>query len=231
MEATTAAMGRPSMRETLLTRPVISWALYDLANTVFSMNIVSFYLGIWVVTVMGQSDAVWGYTGSLTYAVVFVTAPILGALSDQAGRRMPFLLVSTVLCVAFTALLGTWGLFVTLGLFVVANYFFQAGLIFYDATLPVVSTAETRGIVGGFGIGLGYLGSFAGVLTGILLLDWVGYVGVFRLTALIFLVFAIPIFLFVEEPPRESTLRLDRGAPMRAIRQVRYRIDVGDGIQ
>ena len=49
MEATTAATGRPSMRETLLTRPVISWALYDLANTVFSMNIVSFYLGIWVV--------------------------------------------------------------------------------------------------------------------------------------------------------------------------------------
>ena len=46
---------------------------------------------------------------------------------------------------------------VTLILFVVANYFYQAGLIFYDALLPVVSTPETRGRIGGIGIGVGYL--------------------------------------------------------------------------
>ena len=216
----TASGDAPSFRETVLTRPVVSWALYDLANTTFSMNIVSFYLALWVTQIMGGSDALWGYTGSLTYALVFVTAPILGALSDQAGRRMPFLLVTTFVCVALTALLGMGGLYVTLGLFVAANYFFQAGLIFYDSTLPVVSTAENRGVVGGFGIGLGYLGSFTGVLTGLLLLDRVGYVGVFRVTALLFFVFAIPIFLFVREPTRASTLRLDLGAPLRAIRQV-----------
>ena len=206
---------------TLLSRRVLSWALYDLANTIFSMNIVSMYLALWVVNVMGGTDALWGYANSVSMLLVLLTAPLLGALSDQAGRRLPFLLASTLACVVLTALLGSWGLVVTLGLFVAANYFFQAGLIFYDATLPLVSTPATRGVVGGFGIGLGYLGSFTGIVTGILLLERVGYVGVFRATALLFLLFAVPIFLFVREPVRVSTLRLDTGLPLRALRQVR----------
>jgi len=184
--------GRQSALRTVLTRPVVSWALYDLANTIFSMNIVSMYLSIWVIKVMGGNDALWGYTNSASMLLVLISAPFLGALSDQAGRRLPFLLFSTVACVALTALLGTWGLVVTLGLFIGANYFFQTGLIFYDATLPVVSTPQTRGLVGGFGIGVGYLGSFTGILTGLLLLDRIGHVGVFRVTALLFFVFAIP---------------------------------------
>ncbi len=205
----------------VLTRPVMSWALYDLANTIFSMNIVSLYLSLWVVNVMGGTDATWGYVNSLAMVMVFLSAPILGALSDQAGRRLPFLLVCTLVCVGFTAALGTGGMMMTLVFFVIANYFFQASLIFYDATLSVVSTPRTRGVVGGFGIGIGYLGSFIGVLTGLLLLDRIGYVGVFRLTALLFLFFAIPIFLFLREPKRPGKLRLDPGAIGRALSQVK----------
>ena len=122
---------------------------------------------------------------------------------------------------ASPSLLGTGGLVVTLGLYVGAAYFFNAGLIFYDATLPAVSTPENRGRVGGFGIGIGYLGSFTGVLTGLLLLDRFGHVGVFRATALLFLLFALPIFLFVREPVRASSLHFDARLPRRAFRQVR----------
>ncbi len=206
---------------TVLTKPVMSWALYDLANTIFSMNIVSFYLSLWVVNVMGGTDATWGYVNSLAMVMVFLSAPILGALSDQAGRRLPFLLVCTLVCVGFTAALGTGGMMMTLVFFVIANYFFQASLIFYDATLSVVSRPRTRGIVGGFGVSIGYLGSFIGVLTGLLLLDRIGHVGVFRLTALLFLFFAIPIFFFVREPKRRGTLRLDPGTIGRALSQVK----------
>ncbi|MEA3335552.1 MAG: MFS transporter [Chloroflexota bacterium] len=186
---------------------VLSWALYDLANTIFSMNIVSLYFGLWVVNQMGGNDADYGNANSISMALMFFTAPILGALSDQAGRRMPFLIVTTLLCVGFTALLGTWGLMISLLLFIVANYMFQAGLIFYDSLLPVVSTEENRGRVGGLGIGLGYMGSFIGVGAGLLLLDRIGYTGIFRLTAVLFLVFAIPCFIFV----KERTTRGKRG--------------------
>ena len=205
---------------TVLTRPVLSWSLYDLANTVFSMNIVSFYLGLWVID-MGGTDATWGYTNSLTMALVFVSAPILGALSDQAGRRLPFLMACTIVCVVCTAALGLGRLWVTLGVFVVANYFFQSGLIFYDATLSVVSTKRTRGVIGGFGIGVGYLGSFLGIMSGLLLLDRIGHVGIFRVTALIFAIFAVPIFLFVKEPQLRAKVRIDFRAVRSAFGQVR----------
>ena len=105
---------------TVLTKPVMSWALYDLANTIFSMNIVSLYLALWVID-MGGTDATWGYVNSVTMVLVFVSAPVLGALSDQAGRRLPFLLVFTLVCVGFTAALGTGGLMMTLVLFVIAS--------------------------------------------------------------------------------------------------------------
>jgi MFS-type transporter involved in bile tolerance (Atg22 family) len=67
---------------------------------------------------------------------------------------MPFLVVSTLICIVFTALLGMGGLTITLALFVVANVGYQAGLQFYDALLPEVSTEENRGWIGGIGTGV-----------------------------------------------------------------------------
>lgn len=183
---------------------VISWALYDLANTTFSINIVSLYFSLWVVNEMGGADANYGYANSFSMALLFFTAPILGAFSDQAGRRKPFLIATTLLCVTMTALLGAGGLALSLALFIGANYMFQGGLIFYDSLLPAVSTEENRGRVSGLGIGLGYLGSFIGVVTGLLFLDRIGYTGIFRATALLFLLFALPCFLFVREPLMQS---------------------------
>jgi UMF1 family MFS transporter len=207
-------------RPMLFTRPVVSWALYDLANTIFSMNIVSLYLSLWVVNVMGGTDTLWARANSLSMVLLLVSAPFLGAISDQVGRRLPFLLVSTLLCVTFTALLGLPGLAGTLILFIAANYFFQAGLIFYDSTLSTVSTPETRGRIGGFGIGVGYIGSFIGVGVGLTLEARYGYVPIFRITALLFLLFAVPIFLFVREPKRRNTFRLSGETLTRAFAQV-----------
>ena len=137
MTTTQALPGSPAP---IARRAVLSWALYDLANTIFSMNIVSLYFSLWVVNEMGGVDADYGNANSISMALMFFTAAILGALSDQAGRRKPFLIVTTLVCVSFTMLLGTGGLFLSLLFFVVANYMFQGGLIFYDSLLPAVST-------------------------------------------------------------------------------------------
>ena len=99
------------------------------------------------------------------------------------------LLVCTLGCVVLTAFLGTPGVMGTIVLFVCANYFFQAGLVFYDALLPVVSTPENRGRVSGFGVGLGYVGSFIGLGIGFALRETLGYEWVFRATAILFLIF------------------------------------------
>ncbi len=200
---------------------VLSWAMYDLANTIFSMNIVSFYFSVWVVNKMGGTDADYSFANAFSMGLMFLSAPVLGALSDQISRRMPFLIFTTVTCVVFTALLGMGGLFLSIVFFIIANYMFQAGLIFYDSLLPVVSTEENRGRVGGLGIGLGYVGSFIGMGSGLLLLNKIGYVGVFRMTALLFWLFALPCFFFVREPVSERARRIDLGAMVRgAFQQV-----------
>lgn len=203
-----------------------SWVIYDLANTIFSLNIISAYFPLWVKS-MGGSDQLYGNANSISMLLMLLSAPVLGALSDQAQRRLPFLAVSTLLCIAFTLTLGMGGLFLSLVLFAAANYFYQAGLIFYDSLLPAVSTEETRGRVGGLGVGVGYLGSVIGIGTGLLLLSSTPssseYVQVFRATGLLFLVFSVPAFFLIREP-RRRTGGFGLGAVVRAFREIRLTV-------
>lgn len=205
-------------------RAVAGWVSYDLGNTIFSFNIVSIYLPLWVVNDMGGRDADYGLANSISMGLMFLTAPLLGAISDQAGRRMPYLIATTLLCVALTAFIGQGGLAVSLALFVIANYFYQAGLVFYDALLAVVSTPANRGKIGGIGIGVGYLGSFIGVGTGLLVLssDPAAKPLIFQLTAGLFLLFALPCFLFVREPRRLDAQPLSLAIVRGAVGELSY---------
>lgn len=208
---------------------VVSWVLYDFANTIFSMNIVSLYFSLWVVNVVGGTDGQYSVASSASMAVILLVSPLLGALTDQAPRRMPFLVVATAVCVAGTLLLGRAGLMASLVAFAIANIAYQAGLQFYDSLLPVVSTPENRGRIGGIGIGVGYLGSLVGVAVGGAILSGVEllptaeqtarYQLVFTVSALLFLAFAIPCFLFVRERRRDDR-NFDLAAVRAAARQV-----------
>lgn len=225
---TVAAQAQPARRISRLS--ITSWVLYDLANTIFSLNIVSLYFSLWVVNAMGSTDQAYGYANSFSMALMFVSAPILGALSDQAPRRLPFLIVSTVTCVTFTLFLGSGGLVLSLLAFIIANYFYQAGLIFYDSLLPEVSTEQNRGRISGIGIGIGYLGSVIGLAAGYFLLPKEpvdpapgDYANVFRVTAVLFLVFATPAFLFIRERPR-TRRPLGTAAMRGAIRELRQTV-------
>ena len=180
-------------------KAIISWALYDLANTIFFLNIVSIHFGVWVVNDMGGSDSIYGYANIASMLLVIGTATMLGAVSDHSGRRIPFLMTTTFCCVFLTMLLGVGGLFTSLVIFVGANYMFQSGLIFYDALLPTVASKQDRGKIGSFGVGVGYIGSLIGAGTGILLIDFIGHTGMFKVSALMFLVFSIPCFIFIKE--------------------------------
>ena len=203
----------PQTRAMPTRRAVVGWVLYDLANTIFSMTIISLYFSLWVRDQVGadRADTVYGITAAISYAIIFILSPLLGAWTDQAPKRMPFLVASTLLCVAFTALLGQGGFYISLGLFILANIAYQAGIQFYDALLPEVSTEENRGTIGGYGVGIGYLGSYIGVGVGLLLFNKIGYTGVFQIAAALFLLFALPCFFFVRERinPRARRFSLD----------------------
>lgn len=181
-------------------RAVVSWILYDLANTIFSMGVVSVYFSLYVREEVGsqRADSVYGIITAVSMGMIFIISPLLGALSDRARRRMPFLLWSTLICCACTALFARGPFAVSALLFVVANAAYQAGVQFYDALLPEVTTEANRGRIGGIGVGVGYLGSYFAVGIG-LLFHTMDYALYFTIVAAAFLVFAIPCLLLVRE--------------------------------
>lgn len=177
----------------------LSWSLYDFANTIFSFAVVSGAIGLYLNDRLGPRDGGVALSVAviLSVGINALVSPVLGAISDIGGRRMPFLLLFTVLCIVPTFFIADVPVLLGLLFFIVANFAYQAALIYYDATLKLVSLPETRGRLSGIGTAIGYGGT---VVVGLLifLLD-VPVLDRFRLAALLYLAFAIPIFLVVRE--------------------------------
>ena len=215
-----ARTGVPKSRQRAARTPLYAWALYDLANTTFSLNVVSRYLPLLVIEDLGgrDLDVSLAYSGSM-FAVALV-APFAGALSDVSGRRVPFLGVATGASVAATALMGVPArAAVVLGLFALANFFYQAALIFYDAMLANVSDESTRGRASGFGIALGYGGAILSLYTVAPIAERWGKGAAFPATAALFLVFALPCLILVPDARGARVWR--RGMAGQTVRQVR----------
>ncbi len=178
-----------------------AWAMYDFANTIFSFAVVSGAIGLWLTDSgqFGERDGNFLLSVAIVFSVGLnaMVSPIHGALSDRGGQRLPFLLAFTGLCVAATAFISDVGATGGLVMFIVANFAYQSSLIYYDATLKTVSNAGSRGMLSGIGVGVGYMGTIV-VGLAIFLLD-VPVADRFRLAAVMFAFFAIPIFIFVKE--------------------------------
>jgi UMF1 family MFS transporter len=177
-----------------------SWVTYDLANTIFALGVVGLYFSDWLITENQPDSALAGVQAAAAAVVIFL-APWAGTRSDVLGRRVPTLIVTTVLAVLATALIATGPVWLTLVMLWIAVVAVNTGSVVYDALLVDVSTIDNRGHISGLGVGVGYFGSFIGLGLGLValdVLDW-GFPGAFRLIALAFLIFALPSFFFISE--------------------------------
>ncbi len=179
---------------------LFSWSMYDFANTIFAMNVISLYFALWVTVDMQGEDILcsWVLSGSMLLAAL--CSPIMGTVSDRLGRRMPFLMFFTLTCCSFTALIGLINKLV-LGLlfFAIANFCYQTAAIFYNALLPEISAKGQIGRVSGYGVSLGYCGTIAGLLLVRPFVLRYGRQAAFIPTAVFFLLFSLPCFLFVKD--------------------------------
>lgn len=204
-----------------------AWVLYDLANTIFSMGVLSLYFSLFVRAEVGadRADSLYGLMTAVSMGLIFVLSPVLGSMTDRARRRMPFLVWSTLICVACTAAIASGPFALSVILFVVANAAFQAGIQFYDSLLPEVSHEGNRGRISGIGVGVGYLGSYVAVGAGFLVAPD-NYRALFAILAIGFLIFALPCFVFVRERGNPSpqpvfswvAIRDSTGETLRTIR-------------
>lgn len=168
-----------------------SWALYDFANTIFSMNVATLYFAVWLISDLGASNTVYAIGNGVSSLLVVLSVPLLGALSDARGRRKPwvvgFTLVSCAACAAIgiigqaalpvageaivggSALPASWhpgiGTFTwVLVAFIVANYAYQAAQPFYNAMLPELVPPDEQGRLSGIGTAVGYVGTIVGLI-------------------------------------------------------------------
>jgi len=183
---------------------VVGWIVYDLANVIFTMGVISLKFPLFVRESVGpqRADSTYGAITAVAMGIMFLISPLLGAMTDRARRRKPFLISATVLCCGAAAFLGRGPFPLTVILFILANGGYQAGVQFYDSLLPEVTTEGNRGRISGLGIGLGYIGSYIAIGLGVLLgasdsnFPFTKY---FTIVAILFFALALPCFIFVRE--------------------------------
>ena len=184
---------------------IFSWCLYDFANTIFSMNVISLYFALWVTVDHDGQDILYSTALSLSMLAVALSVPVFGALSDTTGKRWAPLIGLTLLCIFSTGLIGTTDhLWTGLILFMVANYGYQSALVFYNGMLPSISQGSHVGLVSGYGVALGYLGSIIGMLMVKPFVESGGRSSAFLPTAGLLLLFSLPCFLFVKDRETRS---------------------------
>lgn len=196
----------------MLRKQVISWALYDLANTAFTSPFRTIFWPL-LITMLGGNEFQLGLTVALAIFAFSIVIPFIGAISDATKIRMPFIVVTTLLAVLIIAFLPWFGLMANLILAGIAIVLYNVSLSIYNAILPEIASEKEMGKISGLGMGFGFLGTIASVGLAYLVLKVfatdtletvAGVKAVFPTIALFFLAFSLPLFLAHKDKPAKQ---------------------------
>ncbi len=197
-------------------REVWSWAMYDFANSGYTTVVLTTVFNAYFVGVVAAGRT-WGTLAltaalSLSYLMVMVIMPTLGARADAGGGHRRLLYASTVGCVAGTAVLASvapgdivWGLL----WLVLSNVCYCIGESTVASFLPSLARPEAMGRVSGWGWSFGYCGGMLALGLSLWVASSAGAHGltaqhyvpwIMLLTAGLFALAAVPSFLWLREP-------------------------------
>lgn len=187
-------------------KKIFIWTLYDFANTSFSLIVVTFLYAVYFKNIIAEGKSIgdfyWSLGTSISMLITALISPVLGAIADYSTGKKRFLLLFTTLCIVSTSLLffiSKGDIFLGLLIFIFANIGFEAGLVFYDAFLPEITIPKNYGRVSGYGFAMGYLGSLASLIIVYPFIAKNNIQITFPISALFFLIFSLPLFLFLHE--------------------------------
>ena len=196
-------------------REVWSWAMFDFANSGYTTVVITAIFNAYFVGIVTNNED-WGtfaWTASLgvSYALIIVAAPLVGAYADAYAAKKRLLLLTTVGCLSFTALfyfVGPGDLGLAILLIVLSNFFFGCGENLIAAFLPELAQSRALGKVSGWGWSLGYIGGLVSLGASLGYVTWAQDRGMqadqfvpvtMLITSGIFAVACIPTFLFLKE--------------------------------
>ena len=206
---------RSVLKEGVSPREAFGWALFDAANSGYSTVVLTAVFNAYFVSkVCGDASwatFLWSCAVGAANALSMVLMPAIGRMADLTATKKKWLVAATMLCVSATALLalsgpGTYVLSVTMLILSYIGY--NVGESLNSAFLPEISRPEALGKVSGWGWSLGYVGVLitlglcltvvtAGQAQGLGMDALVAATNI--ITATVFLVVSIPVFLWLKE--------------------------------
>ena len=154
-------------------KQIFGWAMYDWANSAFITTVSVALLPVFFSKVVVGNDGfviagcvfkamtLWAWMIGFAAFIVFLFAPVLGAIADFSSSKKKFLMVFCYGGCLFTVLLifcGTGDVWLTMVLFVIAQIGFVAANVFYDAFLPQIASEDKLDWISGKGFAYGYIG-------------------------------------------------------------------------
>lgn len=227
-------------------KELFGWAMFDFANSSYTTVIITVvFCIIFPRLIVGDGpeyrlgNLLWSVALSVSYLLVLLTAPLLGAVMDYTASKKKFLFGSCLLTVAATSALyfvGPGGVLLGMLLIILSNIGFSYSEAFVSSFLPGLGPQEDLGKISGYAWGLGY---FGGLVSTAIVIFGLG-AGVYTLenfsnlrlvgpaTGLFFLIAAIPTFLWVKEravprklPPGENYFTVGFGRVKKTLRDIR----------
>jgi UMF1 family MFS transporter len=192
--------------------------MYDFANSGYTTVVITAVFSAYFVAVVAEG-ATWGTLAwtsaiALSYILIILSAPLLGAYADAYACKKRLLLLSTLGCVLFTAglaLAGPGALVIAILFVVLSNFCFGSGENLIAAFLPEIAHEDAIGRVSGWGWGFGYLGGLLSLGASLAYVSWAQAQGhtaaqfvpvCMLLTAILFALSSLPTFLFLRERSR-----------------------------
>jgi UMF1 family MFS transporter len=210
-----AAPAESALNPGVARREVWSWAMYDFANSGYTTVVLTAVFNAYFVAVVAGNAPwatfAWTAALSVSYLLVMIAGPILGAWADAHGAKKRLLAISTAICVAGTiglALAGPGTVALAVVFIVISNFAYAIGENLCAAFLPELARPAALGKVSGWGWSLGY---FGGILALAVSLAWVmtaasrgstsgeAVGGTMIITAAIFALAALPTFIWLKE--------------------------------
>ena len=205
-----------------LNRPELrAWAMYDWANSAFQSTVITAVFPDFFASVAAAdlppavATARYAWATTIAVAIIAVLGPILGAIADYRGIKKKMLGAFMGLGVVATLMMATidrgeWQY--AAAVFIVANIAIAASFVFYDSLLPHIAAPEEMDRVSTAAYAIGYLGGGIVLVVNLLWILMPGTFGIpgtvaaiklsFVSVAVWWLVFSIPLFRGVPEPPR-----------------------------
>jgi MFS transporter, UMF1 family len=233
-----------------LHRPELrAWAMYDWALSGLQTVITTAIFPIYFVKVAAAhlpgsgGTQLYARANTIALLIVAVISPVLGAISDYKGNKKGFIAFFTLIGAGGAAamfLIHRGDVALASSLFIVALIGGSGCLVFYESLLPHIASPDEMDRVSTAGYALGYLGG--GLLAALNLLwiqkpEWFGLPHgpglseseatlpvrlAFVSVAIWWIVFSIPLFRRVPEPPRK--LELDEQAAANPIQAAVVRV-------